>query len=104
MVVRAMYRHLEHSIYLDPNAERDLEDVECTGCDWTAGGGGAGLGLTFPQIQDAVLKHTGATGHSGFRQVTTNYWRVVRSGQDVATQLSVPVVPTPGQVEPPEPT
>jgi hypothetical protein len=99
-VVKSVYRHVDHSIHLDPHAGRDMEDLECTGCDWTANGGGEGL--PFEQIQDAAMRHTGATGHSGFRQTTTNYWRVVRHDGDIATQLSVPVVPTLGQVEPPE--
>jgi hypothetical protein len=38
------------------------------------------------------MKHAGAEKHYGFRQVTTNYWRVVRHDQDLADQLSVPVV------------
>ncbi|RZU36052.1 hypothetical protein EV284_3539 [Streptomyces sp. BK022] len=88
-----LWRYIEHSIGLDPQAERDMEDMECTGCDWTANGGGEGL--TFDQIQEAALKHAGATGHRGFRQTTTNYWLVVRHDQDVASQLSVPAVPTP---------
>jgi hypothetical protein len=66
-----------------------MEDLECLGCDWTANGGGQGL--TFQQILDAAMKHTGATGHSGFRQITTNYWRVVRHDEEIAPQLSVPV-------------
>jgi hypothetical protein len=94
-VTRSVIRHVDHTIGLDPHAERDMEDLSCTSCDWTAGG------LPFSDLQQQAMKHAGAEKHYGFRQVTTNYWRVVRHDQDLAPQLSVPVVPR-GQVEPPE--
>jgi hypothetical protein len=102
MSVRAVIKHMEHSIYLDPNARRDIEDLECTDCDWTTEG--EGRSLSFQQLLDLAMKHTGSTGHSGFQQTTTNFWRVVREDQDTATQLSVPVaLPLPRVCEPGKP-
>jgi hypothetical protein len=85
-VTRSVIRHVDHTIGLDPHAERDMEDLECTSCDWKAGG------IPFGDLQEQALKHAGAEKHYGFRQVTTNYWRVVRHDEDLAIQLSVPVV------------
>ncbi|MGW0626114.1 DUF7848 domain-containing protein [Streptomyces sp. NPDC002758] len=94
-MTRSLFRHVDHAIGLDPHAERDMEDLECTSCDWKVGG------LPFADLQEQAIKHAGAEKHYGFRQITTNYWRVVRHDEDLATQLSVPVA-TGGEVEPPE--
>jgi hypothetical protein len=89
MSVRAVLRYVEHSIGLDPHAERDAEGLECTDCPWVASG--AGVDRSFEELLDRAIKHTGATGHTGFRQTTTNLWRVVRTDKDLVKQLSVPV-------------
>ncbi|MFF1701200.1 hypothetical protein [Streptomyces sp. NPDC058252] len=90
--MRAVIRHVDHSIGLDPHADRDMEDLACTTfeCGWKVSG------QDFGELQDAAMKHSGEKQHFGFRQVTTNYWRVVRHDQDVAEQLRVS--PSPGVV------
>lgn len=93
---RSVLRFVDYSIGLDPHAERDMEEMACTSCSE-----GSGC-LPFAEVQEWAIRHTAQTGHTGFRQVTTNYHRVVRHDQDLAPQLSVPVVSMPGQVEPPE--
>ncbi|MFE9525116.1 hypothetical protein [Streptomyces sp. NPDC006631] len=94
--MKSLYRFVDYSIGLDPHAERDMEEMACTTCGDLSGC------LPFGETQDWAIQHAAKTGHTGFRQVTTNYHRVVRNDRDLAPQLSVPAVFTPGQVVPPE--
>jgi hypothetical protein len=91
-----VFRFVDYSIGLDPNTSRDMEEMECTSCGDPSGCD------SFDNIVKWAINHTARTGHSGFRQITTNYHRVVRHDQDLASQLSPPVGPTHGQVDLPE--
>lgn len=91
----ARYRFVNHSIFPEPSAERDMEEMECTSCPETSGC------LPYAECQTWALKHAGRTAHFGFRLLTTNYFRVVRH-EDGPPEAPALLVPNPGQVEPAE--
>lgn len=91
-----VFRFVDYSIGLDPHSDRDMEEMACTSCGDESGC------ASFDDIAKWAINHTARTTHTGFRQITTNYHRVVRQDQDPAPQLSLPVDPTRGQVDLPE--
>uniref|UniRef100_A0AAU3I9H9 DUF7848 domain-containing protein n=1 Tax=Streptomyces sp. NBC_01393 TaxID=2903851 RepID=A0AAU3I9H9_9ACTN len=78
--MKALYRYVDHEIGLDPAAERDMEEMFCTSCPE-----GSGC-IPIADAQDWAMRHTGSTGHTGFRLQTTNYYRVIRKGDPPPSQ------------------
>jgi hypothetical protein len=95
VVVKSVSRFVNHSIGLEPQAERDMEEMECTTCSESSGC------LPFDECQTWALKHAGRKSHFGFRLTTTNYYRVVRH-EDGPPEPPAPLVPSPGRAEPAE--
>jgi hypothetical protein len=78
--MRALYKFVTHSISLDPQAERDLDEMECTTCHLTSG-----VVKKLDDGRDWAMQHTGQTHHTGFRLTTTNHYRVTRHEGPVPT-------------------
>ncbi|MFJ8565850.1 hypothetical protein [Streptomyces sp. NPDC093514] len=72
---RSTYRFVPHTLGLDPDAESGIFEVECTTCH--AQSAPAADGREGGELW--ALAHTGRTGHTGYRAMTTSFWRATRS-------------------------
>lgn len=70
-MARTKYLYVDHGIGLDPEEPRDEEEMRCKSCADTSGTQAA-----YDVAQDWAMRHTGKTGHTSFRLVTTNHYLV----------------------------
>lgn len=75
MTPRARYRFVPHTLTADPEAEPEIFEAECTTCDAKSEASG---GNRDP-VELWALAHTGRTGHTGYREIVTRFWRASRS-------------------------
>ncbi|MGW3008760.1 DUF7848 domain-containing protein [Streptomyces sp. NPDC001219] len=75
MSLRAVYRHITHTIRHAPEVGITYETFCVTaGCGAESGPHDAQEGA-----QDWALRHTGRTGHDVFRRVVTDHAKVIRT-------------------------
>lgn len=73
MTVRAIYRFISHTMKPHPSSDVTFE-AECLRCDWKD------LEANGSKVQDeAIMAHTGRTGHDSFRRIVTGFVLVVRN-------------------------
>lgn len=72
MSTHAVFRFVEHTITEHPDTDVTYE-AECLRCD-----GSAGAHDEPEPVDEWCLRHTGRTGHAGFRRLRTSFAMVVR--------------------------
>ncbi|MFD9488127.1 hypothetical protein ACFWBX_30010 [Streptomyces sp. NPDC059991] len=76
---RAIWRFADWALQLDTSGSGPIFESQCTTCNDSSE---ASDGKEVPEVW--CLRHAGATGHTGFRAVTTSYFRAKLLEQDGA--------------------
>ncbi|MGP3926286.1 DUF7848 domain-containing protein [Streptomyces sp. 8N616] len=73
MSIRARYAFVPHTLTADPNAEDAIFEAECTTCSDRS----QPSGEDREPVELWALSHTGRTGHTGYREIITRFWRAL---------------------------
>jgi hypothetical protein len=73
--VKALYRFVPHRLTADPQNDAVIFVAECTTCEEQSPPAAADR----EPVELWALAHTGRTGHTGYREIITRFWRAART-------------------------
>ena len=70
MALRAVFRFMDWALQVDTSGSGPIYEAECTTCSESSGTADS---KDEPEVW--CLRHAGRSGHTGFRAVTTSFFR-----------------------------